>query len=77
MSNLGVTLQPFMHSLSKGVLPMVFGDELWGIHLFSWFPGVIQTRVPLPSDQILKSPSSTPEAVINDGLNLIFCLALG
>ena len=45
-------------------------DHFWGENLFRRFPRIVRVRVPLPLDQILKSPISPVIAVVRNGLHL-------
>ena len=45
------------------------------VDLVSWFPRVVAIRVPLPFDEVLKTPFAAVKAVINYGLDLVlFCV---
>ena len=45
-------------------------DQFWGENLFRRFPRIVRVRIPLPLDQVLKSPISSVIAVIRNGLYL-------
>ena len=49
---------------------MIPRDQFWGENLFRWFPRIVCVWVPLPLDQILKSPIPPVITVIRNGLHL-------
>jgi hypothetical protein len=59
----------------KRVLPVVGRYQCWRVNLVSWFPCVVAIRIPLPFDEVLKTPFAAIKTVINDGLDLVlFCV---
>ena len=50
---------------------MIEFDELWGMHLVSWLPGVVTFRVSFPFDEILELPGPAMTSVVDDALHLI------
>ena len=50
---------------------MIEFDELWGMHLVSWFPCIVTFRVSFPFDKILESSGSTMTSVVNNALHFI------
>ena len=57
-------------------MPVIEFDEFWGVHLVSWFPGVVAFRVSFPFDQILESSSPSMTLVVNNALHFIFLFAV-
>ena len=55
---------------------MVKFDEVWGVHLISWFPCVVTFRVPFPFDQILESSGPAMTSVVNDTLHFILLFTI-
>ena len=55
---------------------MIEFDELWGMHLISWFPCVVTFRVPFPLDEILEPPSPTMMLVVNNALHFILLFTI-
>ena len=51
---------------------MIKFDELWGVHLISWFPCVVTFGVPFPFDEILESSSPSMTSVVNNVLHFVF-----
>ena len=51
---------------------MIKFDELWGMHLVSWFPCIVTFRVPFPFDEIFKLSSSSMMSVVDDMLHFVF-----
>ena len=50
---------------------MILLKEIWGIHLVSWFPGVVAFRVALPLYEVLECSGMSVELVISDLLHFI------
>ena len=55
---------------------MIEFDELWGVYLISWFPGVVTFGVPFPFNQILESFGSSMTSVVNNSLHFILLFAI-
>ena len=51
---------------------MIKFDKFWGMHLVSWFPGVVTFRVSFPFDEILEPSSLTMTSVVNNALHFVF-----
>ena len=47
-------------------------DQVWGEHLIDRFPGVVRFWIVLPFDQVLKLAPSAMEAMVSNGLDLVF-----
>ena len=45
---------------------MILPKEIQGIHLVSWFPGVIAFRVALPLYEILEHSGASVESMVSD-----------
>jgi hypothetical protein len=50
---------------------MIFFQEVQGVHLVSWFPGVVTFRIPLPLYEILEHSCSPMTLVVLYLLHLI------
>ena len=50
---------------------MILLKEIWGIHLVSWFPGVVTFRVALPLYEILEHSGMSVMLVISNLLYFI------
>ena len=50
---------------------MILLKEIWGIHLVSWFPGVVTFRVALPLYKILECSGMSMMSVISNLFHLI------
>ena len=55
---------------------MIEFDELWGMHLVSWFLCVVALRVPFPFDEILKSSSPPMTSVVKNALYFVLFFAI-
>src|SRR5713226_6500237 len=55
----------------KWVLSVIGFNEVWGMDLVSWLPGVVHLGVSLPFDEVLESSSPTGVPVIDDFFNFI------
>jgi len=53
------------------VLSVIGFNEVWGMDLVSWLPGVVCLRVSLPFDEVLESSSPTRVPVIDDFFNFV------
>jgi len=62
-------LTPF---ILERVLSVIGFNEVWGMDLVSWLPGVICFGVPFPFDEVLESSSPTGVPVIDNFFNFIF-----
>ena len=54
------------------MLSVIGFNELRGVDLVSWFPGVVRFRVPFPFDEVLEGSSPASISVINHFFHLIF-----
>ena len=50
---------------------MILPKEIWGMHLVSWFPGVVTFRVAPPLYKVLEHSRASMMSVISDLLHLI------
>ena len=50
---------------------MILPKEIWGIHLISWFPGVVTFRVAPPLYEVLEHSGASMELVISDLLHFL------
>ena len=50
----------------QGLVFVILLKEIQGIHLVSWFPGVVTFRVALPLYEILEHSGTSVEPVISD-----------
>ena len=50
---------------------MILPKEIQGIHLVSWFPGVVTFRVALPLYEVLECSGMSVELVISDLFHFI------
>ena len=50
---------------------MILLEEIQGVHLVSWFPGVVTFRVALPLNEILECSRSSMESMVPDLLHFI------
>ena len=55
---------------------MIEFDELWGMHLVSWLPGVVTFRVSFPFDEILESSSLAMMSVVHYLLHFILLFTI-
>ena len=55
---------------------MIKFDELWGMHLVSWFPSVVTFGVPFPFDEILELSSLTMMLVVDNTLHFILLFTI-
>ena len=45
---------------------MILLKEIWGVHLVSWFPGVVAFRVALPLYEVLEHSGMSVVSVISN-----------
>ena len=50
---------------------MILPKDIWGIHLVSWFPGVVTFRVALPLYEILEHSGMSMILVISNLFHFI------
>ena len=50
---------------------MILLKKIWGIHLVSWFPGVVTFRVALPLYEVLEHSGMSVELVIPNLLHFV------
>jgi len=62
-------LAPF---ILEGVLLVIGVNEMWGMDLVSWFPGVVHFRIPYPFDEILEGSRPAGAPVVDDLFDLVF-----
>ena len=55
---------------------MIPRDQFWGKDLFRWFPRIVRVGVPLPLDQVLKSPVPSMITVVRNGFHFEFLLPI-
>ena len=55
---------------------MILPKEIQGVHLVSWFPGVVTFRVALPLYKILECSGMSVMSVISDLFHLVLFLVI-
>ena len=55
---------------------MIKFDELWSMHLVSWFPCIVTFGVSFPFDEVLESSSPTMTSVVDDVLHFILLFSI-
>ena len=50
---------------------MILPKEIWGMHLVSWFPGVVTFGVTLPLYEILEHSGMSVVSVVSDLFHFI------
>ena len=59
----------------KRMLSVIGFNDLWGVNLVSWFPGIVRFWVSSPLDEVLESSSPASMSMINHSFYLIFLFA--
>ena len=55
---------------------MIKVDELWGVHLVSWFPCVVTFGVPFPFDEILEPSGSSMTSVVDNAFYFVLLFTI-
>jgi hypothetical protein len=55
---------------------MVCLEEIRGVNLRGWFPGVVAFGVSFPFDEVFESSRSSMTSVANDALDFVFFLSI-
>ena len=50
---------------------MILLEEIWGMHLVSWFPGVVTFGIALPLYEILEHSGTSVMLVVSDLLHFV------
>ena len=51
-------------------------DQVGGVYLISWFPGVVTFRVPFPFDEVLELSRFSVMTVIDNALHFILLFSI-
>ena len=67
---------PLLPFIFEGIAPVVLLEEIRGMNILDWFPGVVAFRIPFPLHEVLERSSPPVTSVVDQVFHLVFFCAL-